>query len=89
MSKASLLSSLKKGKKRALRTQFIYPSHINWYTGHMDKAIKQLKEQFLPSTNIIIEIRDSRIPISSYHPLFNKLKSTFKFTMDTLEDFTE
>eukprot|EP01084_Bolivina_argentea_P278580 475963_1 len=69
---SSKLSSLKKGT-RALRSGFKYPSHINWYPGHMDKAIKQLKQHFLPNTNIIMEIRDARIPISSQHPHFDEL----------------
>ena len=71
-SMASKLSSLEKGT-RALRLEFFYPNTISWYPGHMDKTMKQLKEKFLPYTNIIMEIRDARIPISSEHPHFNKL----------------
>lgn len=69
---ASKLASLKKGT-RALRSEFQYPGKVSWYPGHMDKTMKQLKQSFLPHTNLILEIRDSRIPISSEHPHFNDL----------------
>ena len=41
----SKLASLKRGS-RALRSEFRYPTQINWYPGHMDKAIKRLKQDF-------------------------------------------
>ena len=69
---ASKLSSLKKGG-RALRSEFNYPSKVSWFPGHMDRAVKQLKESFLPNISVVVEVRDSRIPISSEHPHFNAL----------------
>ena len=66
------LGLLKKGS-RALRSEFVYPTQISWYPGHMDKTIKGLKQNFLPFTNIIMEIRDARIPNTSQHPHFDKL----------------
>lgn len=42
-----------------------YPRTINWYPGHMVKAQRMLETNFLPRAHIILEIRDSRIPISS------------------------
>lgn len=38
--------------------------HIQWYPGHMAKAKRLLKEQ-IKAVDLIIEIRDARIPISS------------------------
>lgn len=40
---------------------------INWYPGHMAKTKKQIKED-LKLIDIVIEILDSRIPISSRNP---------------------
>lgn len=40
---------------------------INWYPGHMAKARKQL-EEMLRLVNVVVEIRDARIPISSTNP---------------------
>ena len=38
--------------------------HIQWYPGHMAKAKRLLKEQ-IKAVDLIIEIRDARIPLSS------------------------
>jgi len=40
---------------------------INWYPGHMAKAKKQLSEM-LRLVNLVVEIRDARIPLSSTNP---------------------
>lgn len=40
---------------------------INWYPGHMAKAKKQLSEM-LRLVNLVVEIRDARIPNSSTNP---------------------
>ena len=40
---------------------------INWYPGHMAKTKRQIKED-LKLIDIVIEILDSRIPISSRNP---------------------
>lgn len=40
---------------------------INWYPGHMAKAKKQIIED-LKLIDVVIEILDSRIPISSQNP---------------------
>ena len=41
--------------------------NINWYPGHIDKAKKQIIED-LKLVDIVIEIIDARIPISSRNP---------------------
>ena len=41
--------------------------NLNWYPGHMAKAKKQIIEE-LKLVDIVIEILDSRIPISSQNP---------------------
>lgn len=40
---------------------------IQWYPGHISKAEKQLKEQ-LKLVDIVLEVRDARIPLASHHP---------------------
>ncbi|MEA5573796.1 ribosome biogenesis GTPase YlqF [Calothrix sp. UHCC 0171] len=40
---------------------------IQWYPGHIAKAEKQLKEQ-LKLVDVVLEVRDARIPISTHHP---------------------
>ena len=37
-------------------------TNINWFPGHMNKAIKQIKER-LKMVDIVLEIRDARSPL--------------------------
>lgn len=45
---------------------------INWYPGHMAKTRKQI-ENDIKLVDIVIEILDSRVPISSQNPEINKI----------------
>ena len=47
-------------------------SHIHWYPGHIAKAERKLKEQ-LNIVDIIIEVADARIPLSSLYPDIERL----------------
>lgn len=47
-------------------------NHIHWYPGHIAKAEKQLKEK-LSLVDVIIEVIDARIPLSSQYPDIEKL----------------
>lgn len=38
-----------------------------WYPGHIAKTEKELKEQ-LKLMDVVIEVRDARIPVSTSHP---------------------
>ncbi len=40
---------------------------INWYPGHMEKAIRRIEEK-LKIIDAVIELRDARIPVSSSNP---------------------
>ena len=42
-------------------------TNINWYPGHMAKTRRQIEED-LKMVDIVIEILDARIPISSQNP---------------------
>ena len=45
---------------------------INWFPGHMTKALKEIKAQLL-NVDVVIYVLDSRAPISSVNPSLNKL----------------
>lgn len=45
---------------------------INWYPGHMKKT-RELIEQNLKMVDLVIEVIDSRIPVSSRNPVINEL----------------
>ena len=47
-------------------------SHIHWYPGHIAKAEKQLKEK-LSLVDVVIEVVDARLPMSSRYPDIEKL----------------
>ena len=42
------------------------PKHINWFPGHMRKAMDQLEDE-IKKANLFIEVRDARIPITSHN----------------------
>ena len=46
--------------------------HIHWYPGHIAKAERQLKEQ-LKLIDVVIEVLDARIPLSSTYKDIKKL----------------
>ena len=46
--------------------------HIHWYPGHIAKAERQLKEQ-LSLVDVVIEVRDARLPLSSSYADIEKL----------------
>lgn len=46
--------------------------HIHWYPGHIAKAEKKLKEQ-VNIVDVVIEVIDARIPLSSTYPDIEKL----------------
>jgi len=49
-----------------------YNMNINWYPGHMKKT-KDLLQENIKLVNIVIEVIDARIPISSKNPDFDNL----------------
>ena len=46
--------------------------NINWYPGHMVKAQNEIKEN-LKLIDIVVEILDARIPLSSQNPIIEEL----------------
>lgn len=52
-------------KKVVFRSEFTsLPAKVNWFPGHMRKAMRTL-DKTLKKTDIFIEVRDARIPRSS------------------------
>lgn len=47
---------------------------IQWYPGHMEKTRRQMEEK-LKAVDMVIEIRDARMPMASRNPLLNQLAS--------------
>ena len=48
------------------------PSPINWYPGHMLRAKKQLIRR-LKQVDVVLELRDARIPLASINPDFESI----------------
>ncbi|MBE5817668.1 MAG: ribosome biogenesis GTPase YlqF [Clostridiales bacterium] len=46
--------------------------NVNWYPGHMAKTFRVLNDD-LKGTDIVIQLRDARVPRSSINPKFEKL----------------
>ena len=46
--------------------------HINWYPGHMKKT-RELIQENLKLVDLVIEVIDARIPISSRNPIIDEL----------------
>jgi ribosome biogenesis GTPase A len=66
------------------RGQFECPRKVlNWYPGYQEKTINQLKRH-QSQMDIIIEVRDARVPFSSVNPdieaTFGKQKRLIVFT---------
>lgn len=61
--------------KKTIRENQINKSHLNWYPGHMAKAMREVEER-MKVIDIIIEVIDSRAPVSSKNPFLENL--TFK-----------
>ena len=53
--------------KAMLRQEFKdLPKKINWFPGHMRKALNEVQDE-LQKANLFIEVRDARIPVTSYN----------------------
>jgi ribosome biogenesis GTPase A len=48
---------------------------IQWYPGHIAKAEKNLQEQ-LKRVDVVLEVRDARIPLATHHPQVNEWVGT-------------
>ena len=51
--------------------------NINWYPGHMAKTRRQIEDD-LKIIDVVIELLDARIPISSRNPEIKKITKNKK-----------
>ena len=56
---------------------------IQWYPGHIAKAEQQLKRH-LDKVDLVIEVRDARIPLATGHPHLNRWLKAVSYTHLTL-----
>jgi len=64
--------------KQALRTEFLHlPSHVNWYPGHMREAYRTIGPE-LKKVSFFIEVRDSRLPLTSHNSELDVKLKEFK-----------
>eukprot|EP00960_Hanusia_phi_P072734 767867-Hanusia_phi.AAC.4 len=54
-------------------------AQISWYPGHIAKAEKVLQE-VLSAVDVVVEVRDARIPISTSHPMIDNWLKNRKAT---------
>ncbi|MBR3203071.1 MAG: 50S ribosome-binding GTPase, partial [Solobacterium sp.] len=45
---------------------------VQWYPGHMEKARRDMKDH-LKAVDMIIELRDARIPLASRNPILDEM----------------
>ena len=45
--------------------------NVQWYPGHMAKAMREMEEK-LKIVDIVLELIDARIPLSSQNPSINQ-----------------
>jgi len=63
---------LKEMASPSMQGKYSNQQDINWYPGHMLKAKKELARQ-LKRVDVVLEIRDARIPVSSVNQDFEEL----------------
>ena len=63
---------LKEMESPSMHRKYANQHEINWYPGHMLKAKKELAER-LKRVDVVLEMRDARIPLSSVNQDFEEL----------------
>ena len=61
--------------------------NINWYPGHMKKT-RELIAENLKMVDIVIEVIDARIPVSSRNPIIDELVKTKKRIIQIAEEIS-
>lgn len=55
------------------RARFAFPSVApTWYIGHMHRGVRKIRET-LSQIDLVLEVRDARLPLSTINPAFEKL----------------
>ncbi|EGC31403.1 hypothetical protein DICPUDRAFT_89665 [Dictyostelium purpureum] len=69
---ASLLNNI----KNTFRKEFDYHGKVNWFPPHMIKTRKLISET-IKQIDVVIELRDSRAPISTANPILSELLTNY------------
>ena len=59
-------------KKTAILERNFMIENINWYPGHMKKT-RELIQENLKMVDLVIEVIDARIPVSSRNPIIDEI----------------
>ena len=63
--------------------------NINWYPGHMTKAVRMMEEN-IKLVDLVIEIIDARAPLSSRNPDIDRLaKNKFRLVLMNKSDMAD
>ncbi|KAJ1955221.1 Mitochondrial GTPase 1 [Dispira parvispora] len=56
----------------SFRSAFHLDRAFNWFPGHMARGLREIQTQ-LQKTDVVVEVRDARIPLSSINPQLEQL----------------
>lgn len=62
---------------------------LNWFPGHMATGLRQIRNRIQRDIDLIIEVRDARIPVSSRNPLLDELVGKQKIVVYGKSDLGE
>ena len=71
------MSNNKRDREEKLQEESFPKVHVNWYPGHMLKTKKQIIED-LKLIDVVIELLDARIPVSSQNPDLRRITQNKK-----------
>ncbi|KAJ2359257.1 Mitochondrial GTPase 1 [Coemansia sp. RSA 2618] len=57
---------------RLVRTTFSHEKSISWFPGHMMAGLREMRDQ-MRTVDLVVETRDSRIPLSSINKQFEQI----------------
>jgi ribosome biogenesis GTPase A len=59
-------------KSISMKSAHNMSGRINWFPGHMAKALREVRQK-VGRVDIVIEVRDARVPLASGNPSLNKV----------------
>ncbi len=69
--------------------EVLHRSNINWYPGHMTKAVRMMKEE-ISLVDLVIELLDARAPLSSRNPDIDELgRNKFRLVILNKSDLAD
>lgn len=69
--------------------EVLHRTNINWYPGHMTKAVRMMKEE-ISLVDLVIELLDARAPLSSRNPDIDELgRNKFRLVILNKSDLAD